>query len=79
MKEMKPFDVTVKHLQGLYYIEAMEYLQQFSNKQLKEVSEYLGLPQYDSTKKILKDRIIQRSWGGRNCTCGSRLTNCVCK
>ena len=40
---MKSFEVTVKHLQGLYYAEAMEYLQHFSIKQLKEIAVGLNL------------------------------------
>ena len=41
---MKPFDVTVKHLQGLnIYGEAMEYLQQFSVKQLRSLAAEMNL------------------------------------
>jgi len=80
---MKSFNITIEHLQGLNtYGEAMEYLQQFSVKQLRKLAEDLGLSlEVKSDKKTLKHVIYIKSLANNNekCTCGSRLTTCVCK
>ena len=127
---MKFFEVTVKHLQGLYYAEAMEYLQQFSIKQLKEIAVGLNLilaPNIgrENLKHIiyvkalylkdrdvlvnylkkLPDKVVNRivekmqiqmhpsdtreeainSIASKyiseyaKCTCGARMTGCICK
>ena len=77
MKIMKSFDVTVKHIKESHEDEVMEYLQQFSPKQLKALAEQLnlGLPA-NIPKKDLKKRIYLACQG--KCSCGSRMTSCIC-
>ena len=77
---MKPLNVISKHLQGLNTRgEAMEYLRQFSVKQLKEIVIGLKLNP-PNLSNLSKEKIINCIVSEYfKCTCGSRLTSCICK
>ena len=76
-EKIKSFDVTVKHIKGLHHDGAMEYLQQFSIKQLRTLAEQLNLVLPINISKInIKERIYLCCQG--KCSCGSRMTSCIC-